>query len=304
MYSFMMDIKLWQDVHGNFSFPVPRVKHIIPNVFSEWNDIKGGSDSTTQLVARCQYCVPNNENQSHAVARMLSLAAVDIHRLYQVSSAKANLNFYSCLKRFRDSASERTSFKKTQFMVVSYAAATSSVPDVTPTPSPTQPSVQERSSRSQAGIEKISIPFVLTNKTPQRNVHAKYAEMEERLVSGRLDRASQIVLERSNKCVGMPVKRTDKEGKPGGKGARGTCALCGADTHNFCLLCKQWLCNAATEKAEKLPGWKTHIIINPDEPKAIHAQNTCFFRKHRVNIEATMKEVAQSVSSSAALPHR
>ena len=45
--------------------------------------------------------------------------------------------------------------------------------------------------------------MLITNKIPKRNVNA---EMEEKLLSGRLDHVSAKVLQRSKQCVGMPIK--------------------------------------------------------------------------------------------------
>lgn len=88
-YSFQMEVALWRDIHRNMQFPLPRLKSIIPLVFSVWNNIKGGSDATTNLMWHCKASVPNhNSNQALVVGRMLLLSAVVIHRILQITTAK------------------------------------------------------------------------------------------------------------------------------------------------------------------------------------------------------------------------
>ena len=282
--SFKMDVALWKDINKNMAFPIPRLARIIPLLFALWNAIKGGSDATTNLLWHCHYNVPSDENQSIVVARILSLCAVHVHRLLQIATAKENLDFYSCLKRFRDSATERVSFKKTLTMMVNLLTTDSSETEpapATPTPPRRVVLVEERATRSHAGIQRMDISLLKTNKTPKRNVAQKLQEMEERLVSGKLDSRSKVVLERSKLCTGFAVWCIGDDGTSNGKGSRGCCSNCGAQTHCYCVGCKRWLCHSLSDKAESLPGWKSHVIINPAADKPIHCQATCFFIQHR-----------------------
>ena len=80
--SFEMELALWKDIK-TMPKPIPRLDRIIPLVFALWNGLKGGSDATTNLIWMCQYDIPTKENQSNAVARILSLSAVHVHRMHQ-----------------------------------------------------------------------------------------------------------------------------------------------------------------------------------------------------------------------------
>ena len=289
--SFEMELALWQDINDNMDFPLPRLRHIIPLVFAHWNSLKGGSDATTNLIWHCQYSVPNDENQSVAVARMLSVSAVHVHRLLQIATAREDTKKYGSLKRFRDAATSRVSFKKTQFMIINHITALFTANEAISTPPPAAPRRDPgRAMRSQTGIERIDIPFFRTNKTPKRNVAAKLVQMEEKLLSGRLDLSSKLVVERSKQCAGMAVWCIGSDGTPNGKGSRGSCAYCGHPTHNFCLLCKRWLCDSPSDTALKKPDWKSHIIINPggDTP-SIHCRASCFLLEHRKAQESNVK---------------
>lgn len=283
LYSFEMETALWQDVNFNFDFPLPRMKSILPLVFATWNSIKGGSDATTNLIWHCKFAIPrHNSNQAIAVGQLLSVAGVHVHRLLQISSAKADLDKYSCLKRFRDSASERMSHKKSLFLIIDYItalfrptepeeAAAAAAPPVTP----------PRASRRSASVLRVELPMIQCGKTPMKNVAAKYTELEERLVSGRIDAPSKLVLERSKMCVGYPIYCIGTDGKPNGPGGRGTCAYCMGPTHWKCLLCKRWLCTLPSEHALALENWKPVVIFNPTHLKPTHCQNNCFQVVHR-----------------------
>ena len=202
---------------------------------------------------------------------------------------------HSCLKCFRDSASERVSFKKTQFLIVDcttkrFISANSS-PPATPTPVARQ-DPQSRMMRSQAETERVQVPLIATNKTPKRGVAKKLVQLEERLHSGKIDLCSQIVLERSKECTGFPIKRLGPGGNYTGSGSRGSCAVCATPTHHFCLHCKQWFCMTQTTAA-----LKKVVIINGNGDDAMHVERTCFYHRHRNNQEALLQKFNQRAQS-------
>ena len=257
-YCFRMDVALWKDVIRNFVFPISKLARIIPLVYSMWNGLKGGSDATTQLIWKCNYNVLSDENQSNAVARMLSLAGVHIHRLEQLRSANRDLSVYPTLKRYRDSASQRRSFKTSLNMIIDNILSrfqpqeqeeVSQAP-VTVTPRGPQPITPPRATRSEANVERLSIPMVKTNQTPKRNFTKKLEQLEGKLMSGsgRLEVQSKLVIKRTKECTGFQVKRVGATA-PNGKGSRNACAICGSPTHSYCLQCKRSLCDKASEKA-------------------------------------------------------
>jgi hypothetical protein len=64
------------------------------------------------------YDPPCDTPQSHAVARMILLGAIVIHRLNQFFTAKDGLDFHPSLKHFRNAASKRSSFHETLLQIV------------------------------------------------------------------------------------------------------------------------------------------------------------------------------------------
>jgi hypothetical protein len=301
-HSFQMDVALWQDVNGNMSFPIPRLKAILPLVFSHWNSLKGGSDATTNLLWHCKYSVPVKANQAIVIARMLSLSAVIVHRLLQLSSAKEDLDFYSCLKRYRDSATERYSFKKTLFLLVDRTtkkfiqsatpeAARGAPNNMLLAVEANTPPAAQRISRSQAHVERIDVPVFQTHKTPKRAIEKQLLKMEQKLERGKLDIPSQIVLARTKTCVGYPVWRVGPNGPEdvNGSGSRNNCSHCGTFTHQYCLGCKRWLCDSLSESAAVKLGLKSHVII-ASQGKEIHCRNNCFMELHRNSQKATLDD--------------
>jgi len=306
-HSFDMDVALWQDINFNIDFPIPRLRHIIPLVFAYWNALKGGSDATTNLIWHCQYSVPNSENQSIAVARMLSLASVHVHRLSQIATAKENLDFCSCLKQFRDSATERTSFKKSQFVIINNITSKflPADDDGAAVATPPQQAVAQgaaaavaRAMRSQADVERINLPLFQTNKTPQRNVALKLKQLEGKLASKKIDADSKLALIRSRACTGLPLKQIGDNGDINGKGSRGHCASCGAQTHMCCLLCKQWLCDKPSDAALALPNWKRRVeIAATGNMQPIHFERTCFYEKHKTAAQASVQNLHSKLAA-------
>lgn len=156
-------------------------------------------------------------------------------------------------------------------------------------------STPPRSSRSQASIQRVDLPMLQTNKTPKRNVQAKLGQMEGKLQSGKLDPQSKIVLQRTTECTGVHVYCKGINGKPGGPGSRGVCALCKALMHDYCLVCKRWLCATPSKEAASLPEWKHTIVLSSGEGKPIHFQNTCFYHMHGEAIDKSTRKMNQQL---------
>jgi len=62
---FIDHYKLWKYVHSKMPQPLPQLQRIIPRVFSTWNAMKGGSDTTTKLLCQVKEgdLVPLNSSQ-------------------------------------------------------------------------------------------------------------------------------------------------------------------------------------------------------------------------------------------------
>ncbi|CAB9497204.1 unknown protein [Seminavis robusta] len=286
-HSFRMDLALWRDVDRNIDKPIPRLARVIPLVFSFWNAIKGGSDATTNLLWHCNYSVPSKENQSIAVARMLSLSAVHVHRLLQLSTAKEDLSFYPSLKRYRDSASERRPFKKSLNMMI--GEMTNKRARAVSPQTPPREQGTGRATRSQANIQRLDLPMLATGRTPHRNVAAKIIKFEQEQASGKIDAKSSVVVDRTRNCPGFPIFRVGADGSINGSGSRGRCAHCGCQTHCWCLHCKRWLCDGLSKKAEQQTDFKPHIVVNADSDKPLYGQSSCFFVHHYGNQQKALE---------------
>ena len=150
-----------------------------------------------------------------------------------------------------------------------------------------------RLTRSEADTQRLAIPMLVTGKTPQQNVRKKMSEMQVKLDQGRLDRMSKLFLERTRMCSGFHISRTGKDDL-NGKGSRGTCDICAAQTHDYCLGCHRWLCASLSAKARDLTDWKPHVIItNPSEEgkPPMHCQQTCQFAAHKQAQEESLTMV-------------
>jgi hypothetical protein len=65
MESFLGYFFLWRYVSTRLHLPLPQVERIIPYALSEWNCIKGGSDTITKLLWLNTYDPPCDTPQSH-----------------------------------------------------------------------------------------------------------------------------------------------------------------------------------------------------------------------------------------------
>ena len=104
--------------------------------------------------------------------------------------------------------------------------------------------------------------------------------MDQKLKSGKLDQNSQVMLERSRQCFGLPVYRIGSDGSDNGKGSRGVCAHCFGQTHWYCLGCKRWMCNTPSEKAATRDEWRAVVALNLNTEKPVHFLNCCMHETH------------------------
>jgi len=117
--SFLGYFYLWRYVCTRLPLPIQPLERIVPFTVSQWNTIKGGSDTITKLLWLNMYDPPCTTPQSCAIGRMLLLGAVIIHRLNQFFTSKDNLKeSYSSLQHFRKAASKRSSFHETLLQIV------------------------------------------------------------------------------------------------------------------------------------------------------------------------------------------
>ena len=76
MESFLGHFYLWSYICRKLILPIPQMEQIIPFVLSQWNAIKGGSDTITKLLCLNMYDPPYNVPRGHAIARMIFLRHV------------------------------------------------------------------------------------------------------------------------------------------------------------------------------------------------------------------------------------
>jgi len=62
---FLTHFSLWHQVTTKVPAPLPTLERIIPRVFSVWNAIKGGSDTTTKLLWQVKqgHLIPSDSSQ-------------------------------------------------------------------------------------------------------------------------------------------------------------------------------------------------------------------------------------------------
>ena len=167
----------------------------------------------------------------------------------------------------------------------------------TPEVSPINTGNRQRTTRSNADIMNIRIPFVVTKETPIKSVNRKINKLAEKIAAGEIkDVSSHVLVDRSQKCQGILINRIGSNGKDNGPGSRSTCARCGSQTHTYCLKCKQWLCDKPSDNAKKLDDWQSHIIINQNSGNPIHFRNNCFFAKHQKMVMLELEKYCQETN--------
>jgi len=119
MESFLGPLYLWP-CSSTIRLPLPlsHLQRIIPYALSEWNFIKGGSDTVTELLGLNTCDPPCATTQSRAVTMMILLGAVMIHQLNHFLTVKYDLDSYPSLKHFRNAACKRSSYHKTLLQIV------------------------------------------------------------------------------------------------------------------------------------------------------------------------------------------
>jgi len=80
---------LWKSMMS-LPLPLPSLLQIIPIYCAYWNQVKGGSDTTTKLMDACHLFPPRQHTnaQSVAVSRCISIFLVFVHRHIQIFSSK------------------------------------------------------------------------------------------------------------------------------------------------------------------------------------------------------------------------
>jgi hypothetical protein len=119
METFLGHFYLWCYLCEELPLPIPRVEQIVPSTLAQWNVIKGGVDTITKLLWLNMYDPPSNTPESHAIARLILLGCVVMHRLNHFFTSKNDIKKgYPYLSHFRKAASERCTFHAMPLQIV------------------------------------------------------------------------------------------------------------------------------------------------------------------------------------------
>ena len=320
--SFEMDLALFRSLLKKTAEnpnPIPPTKHIIPLLFSAWNSLKGGSDATTNLFWRCKCVLPTKSSQTSAVARLLMLSSVWVHRLHQLAS-KNPTSESSSLRAYRSLASRRSSFKNSLFMIVDTALQKTAevgvsvelrntlgnvagLPETQTEPSPRESETVRRltrgmiaqtpNKRNTAPTPSINVPLVNTGATPLRNILRRLSQQPSTATE-------RVLCARNDRCTGVAIHRLG--GAPGtvGEPIKGTCASCKSRTQGYCSWCRQSLCTGLSKKRKNDEAWPNEALLKQPGMEDVMVVNSCFFAKHAAAVRAAAESFNDEVREEVA----
>ena len=286
---------IWSSL-TQLSKPFPSFHRLIPAVYAFWNTVKGGSDTTTKLMDDCIIRIPKKylNTETVAMARLISLLFVLIHRLNQLFSANNDTNFYTSLFKYRKDASRRSTFHVSLLLcrdifnkMLAQATANSNTanlrnqqqsPSSTTTRSSTNPARQVRRRNPMRqhinGVIPERVPFgaTLPMKTP-----TKMSLLSKKNSTANIPKEIKEMLQR---CTGQPMKSNPIK--------RGKCALCGTNTPWYCVGCKRWLCmeRRSVKDNNKCLKLYNHKVREQD----VTFLKVCFHEAHEEAWKVSSKE--------------
>ena len=185
LYSFVQNIRVWQELCLWMPHPLPPVANILPLIFSEWNAGKGGSDTRSKDVWNVLYKPPVKHPQAHAVARLIVLCTTALHGLFHVGNSKSNSKkSYKSARHYGNAASQRGTLRQSYFDLVrvlmpSVVQNTGAI--MTPTKDTEVVGRSTRTSAPALAVELSSVPKI--GKTPSRNIMTQISNMKENIES-------------------------------------------------------------------------------------------------------------------------
>ena len=95
--------------------PFPSFNRLIPAIYAYWNNVKGGSDTTTKLMDDCILRVPKSHLNPETAAcnRLIMLTFVLCHRLFQVFKFANPVNWFKSLWSYREAFCQQRTFHST-----------------------------------------------------------------------------------------------------------------------------------------------------------------------------------------------
>ncbi|MGH7955021.1 MAG: hypothetical protein ACREOZ_03585, partial [Gloeomargaritales cyanobacterium] len=219
-------IRLWKQMTQKMALPLPPCRRILPKQHAFWNIQKGGSDVATRLMWNNKLKPPVRTLQSIAIAQLLMLANVGIHRLLQMFSVDEKS--VKSLNHYRRTANRRLTFRRSLRCI-----REGCVPMVQYSNIEDHVMLQRRQTQFKV-MGQTASPFrcatAVTGLTPKRDAERRYGE------PGQL---SKEIETRRWTCIGVvPIFRTGLDGKPLAK----VCVKCGTVTSWYCTGCHHFLC--------------------------------------------------------------
>ena len=109
-HSFLTDLYLWRKLRIDevLRLPLPPCNRVLPYIHSYWNNNKGGSDTTSKLLANCPALFASfGRPQTITSARLWLLFAVLLHRLNHAARANENIDHYGSLYHLRNTNNQK-----------------------------------------------------------------------------------------------------------------------------------------------------------------------------------------------------
>ncbi len=251
--------------------PFPSFLRLIPAIYAYWNAVKGGSDTTSKLMDDCILRIPKLylNTETCAIARLLSIIFVAIHRLHQLFTANPNLDstYASCLQNYREASSDRSTYYVSLLSIkeIIDKQIDNAEQENTHREAPILQRGPIRVNPSRHRIDGM-IPSSfdcapqLQTKTPTK--------ITKITTSG----VASVEIERMlHNCTGMPLKAypaTDQQ----------RCDTCGAKTAWYCAGCKRYFCMERRVKVgNKLPF---ELYSHKIKGKKKTFQQLCFHKAH------------------------
>jgi hypothetical protein len=285
MHSFLQWLALWRIVQLTWLPPLPPIARIIPRNLSNWNAVKGGSDTITKLLWTVMNHPPNDHPQSAVVSRILLLAFISIHRLNHIATAKAGdakIN-YKSLRHFRHASNQRSSLYGTLLAITKCSAF--ALPDTRPAGfnrsghkcrAVSSPSARQVGAGAEisSGVTLAAVP--VTGSTPKRVVMHQYQCFSQQ-DSATLSPNTHEVLERRICCPGNMIRSVGKNA------IRGNCIVCQQDCYSYCLLCHTYCHDTKLYPGAEEDTFPIHVpnFNGKGKAKTFNVMNSCYWYLHK-----------------------
>ena len=279
--------------------PRPALTRIIPSTHAEWNSTKGGSDTITKIVDDMVLHPPKAHTnfESVAVGRCISILLSTTFKLFQIITAKQDLNKYSTMKNFRNAASHRFTFKKALKIIYGIlkkqaeeSEKNKEVNDENANPNP-NPNQQQRQHQRRARFNNQDYNNVVPEKMDFATAKTYLTPLKAR--KRQIDRGAinSKVLERSRTCSGYPCEVICQDERNPTKDARRECHMCRTKTKWQCVNCHLYFCMSS--KTNNKREGKCYFVKEKESKKSdkevtrIYGKS-CFHKFHEDAIQGIL----------------